>query len=175
MSNKIFSRDGLFRPRYTFLVAGGGVLKWFRWCQTGPYGTLLCNLYGFSFRNGSGKSLLLDLQLTQPAWVVGIGCSSASSESQTGSVTSWIFSEACGYGRECFLILGLNEADMDLSPQSRTSPRTTSNMESLDIVKACVGDDHNDACKGFRPLQKLNLSESEKESLVVNLLGAEAI
>ena len=23
MSNKIFSRDGLFRPRYTFLVAGG--------------------------------------------------------------------------------------------------------------------------------------------------------
>ena len=24
MSNKIFSRDGLFRPRYTFLVAGGG-------------------------------------------------------------------------------------------------------------------------------------------------------
>ena len=36
---------------------GMGVLKWFRWCQTGPYGTLLCNLYGFSFRNGSGKSL----------------------------------------------------------------------------------------------------------------------
>ena len=23
MSNKIFSRDGLFRPRYNFLVAGG--------------------------------------------------------------------------------------------------------------------------------------------------------
>ena len=50
---------------------------------------------------------------------------------------------------------------------------TPSNMESLDIVKACVGDTHNDACKEFRPLQKPNLSESEKESLVVNLLGAE--
>ena len=50
---------------------------------------------------------------------------------------------------------------------------TTSNMESLDIVKACVGDDHNDACKGFIPLQKPNLSESEKESLLWNLLQAE--
>ena len=26
MSNKIFSRDGLFRPRYTFLVAGGDLM-----------------------------------------------------------------------------------------------------------------------------------------------------
>ena len=38
---------------------GIGVLKWFRWCQTGPYGTLLCDLYGLSFRNGSGKSLIV--------------------------------------------------------------------------------------------------------------------
>ena len=50
---------------------------------------------------------------------------------------------------------------------------TTSNMESLDKMKACVGDDHNDACKQFRPLQKRNLSESEKETLVANLLRAE--
>ena len=58
---------------------------------------------------------------------------------------------------------------MDLSPQSRTSPRTTSNMESLDIVEPCV----HDACNGFRALQRPNLSESEKMSLVENLLGAE--
>ena len=50
---------------------------------------------------------------------------------------------------------------------------TTSNMESLDKMKACVGDDHNDTCKEFRPLQKRNLSESEKETLVANLLRAE--
>ena len=49
----------------------------------------------------------------------------------------------------------------------------TSKMESLDIVKACMGDDHNNACKGFRPLQKASLSESEKESLLWNLLQAE--
>ena len=122
-----------------------------------PYGALLCDLYGFSFRIGTGKSL---------------------ATADSARLSCRMGAQATSVIPKHRLLLLIRESKVHIKQTWIFHSRglllgTTSNMESLDIVKACVGDDHNDACKGFKPLQRLNLSESEKEELVVNLLGAE--
>ena len=71
------------------------------------------------------------------------------------------------------LMVPLYNADMDIFHYKQgLLLETTSYMENLDKMKTCEGNDHNDACKEFRTFRKPNLSGSEKETLVANLIEA---